>query len=64
MPQPHVRPDPEAAPGTPRWVKIGGCIVVALLLLLIVLHLTGNSLGGPGSHMMPSSLIEHGLRPV
>jgi hypothetical protein len=64
MPQPRVRPDQESAPGTTRWVKFGGIIVIALIVLMIVLHLTGNSLGGPGSHLMPSSLIEHGLRPV
>ncbi|HEX2021178.1 MAG TPA: hypothetical protein VHH36_00575 [Candidatus Thermoplasmatota archaeon] len=33
---------------TPRWVKIGGVAVAALVLLLVVLHLTGNSPGGHG----------------
>jgi hypothetical protein len=51
--QPHVGRDPESPPSTPRWVKVFGIIVVALVLLVIILHLTGNSLGGPGSHMMP-----------
>ena len=37
--------------GTPRWVKVLGILVVLLVLLVAVLHLTGNSLGGPGSHL-------------
>ncbi len=38
------------ATGAPRWVKAMALIALVLVLLLIVLHLTGNSLGGPGSH--------------
>jgi hypothetical protein len=37
--------------GTPRWVKVAGLIVLALVLLFVVLKLTG--LGGshsPGRH--------------
>jgi hypothetical protein len=37
--------------GTPRWVKVLGVLVLVLVLLVAVLHLTGNSLGGPGSHL-------------
>ncbi|NEM04998.1 hypothetical protein [Geodermatophilus normandii] len=37
--------------GTPRWVKVLGVAVLLLVLLVAVLHLTGNSLGGPGSHL-------------
>jgi hypothetical protein len=36
--------------GTPRWVKVLGVLVLLLVLLVAVLHLTGNSPGGPGSH--------------
>ena len=49
-------PDAERAPdagrptGVPRWVKILGVVALLLLLVLVVLHLAGNSLGGPGSH--------------
>ena len=44
-------------PSTPRWVKILGVSVLVLALLFVALHLSGNSLGGPGSHMpmMPHS---------
>jgi hypothetical protein len=42
---------PEEPYRTPRWVKVSGVLVIALVLLVVVLHLTGNSLGGPGSHM-------------
>jgi len=35
--------------GTPRWVKVCGIVAaIALLLLMIVLHLTGAI--GPGLH--------------
>ena len=43
--------DARPAAGTPRWVKVLGLLVLLLLLLLLVLHLTGNSVGGPGSHL-------------
>jgi hypothetical protein len=33
-------------PGTPGWVKIFGTIAAAVVVLVIVLHLTGNSFGG------------------
>jgi hypothetical protein len=32
-------------------VKVLGLLVLLLVLLVAVLHLTGNSLGGPGSHL-------------
>jgi hypothetical protein len=43
-------------PSTPRWVKVFGIITIVLVLLFGILHLTGNSLGGPGRHTLP---IEH-----
>ena len=45
MSQTHGSP-----PSTPRWVKVFGIIAIALVLLFVILHLTGNSLGGPGGH--------------
>lgn len=36
--------------GVPRWVKVFAAVLIALLLVVVVLHLTGNSLGGPGTH--------------
>lgn len=57
MSQPHVRRDREAPPSTPRWVKLAGIAVIALVLLIVILHLTGNSFGGPGSHILP---MQHG----
>lgn len=41
----------DAAPGAPRWVKVLALVALLLVVLLAVLHLTGNSLGGPGSHL-------------
>jgi hypothetical protein len=55
MTEPAMDPDrgPEARPaaGMPRWVKVLGVLVLLVVLLVVVLHLTGNSLGGPGSHL-------------
>jgi len=37
-------------PGTPRWVKVSGIIVIALVLM-IVMMLTGWGGHGPGRHL-------------
>jgi hypothetical protein len=44
-------PGTEQATAVPRWVKLLGVVLLLLVLLIAVLHLTGNSLGGPGSHL-------------
>ena len=44
-------PSPARPAGAPRWVKVLGVLVLLLVLLVAVLHLTGSSLGGPGSHL-------------
>lgn len=49
MPPNHV-----AAIGTPRWVKMFGVVGLLLLVALVVLHLTGNTLGGHG-HRAPAA---------
>jgi hypothetical protein len=35
-------------------VKMTAIIVATIALLIGILHLTGHSFGGPGSHTMPS----------
>jgi len=42
----HKRP----YPGTPRWVKILGIVVILLVLLFVIMHLAGGGMG-PGMHM-------------
>lgn len=49
----QTRPDNGLTNSMPRWVKISGIIVIVLVLLLVILHLTGNSFG-PGMHTMPT----------
>jgi hypothetical protein len=34
-------------PGTPRWVKASGIVVIVLVLLVVIMLLTGH---GPGRH--------------
>jgi hypothetical protein len=58
-PPPELRPDARPPAGTPRWVKILGVVLLLLVLLVAVLHLTGNSMG-PGSHL---GAVEAGLQP-
>lgn len=52
---PHARAagaDGSGPPGMPRWVKIAGIVVLALVLLLLVLRLTGvGGDHGPGRHL-------------
>jgi hypothetical protein len=50
-PDPDIPADAGQPAGTPHWVKVLGSLVLLLVLLVAVLHLTGNSLGGPGSHL-------------
>ena len=39
-------------PGTPRWVKITGIVVIALILLVSIIVLTGvGGPHGPGRHL-------------
>lgn len=33
---------------TPRWVKISGAVVIALVATFVVLHLTGHGMHGHG----------------
>ena len=47
-----VRSTEESPPGMPRWVKVSGTIVIALVLLFIILKLTGiGGKHGPGRHI-------------
>lgn len=46
----QVGPRRGSAPGAPRWVKVFGIVAVLLVLLFIILHLTGNSIGGHTMH--------------
>jgi hypothetical protein len=44
-----VGPDRRSASSTPRWVPVLGIVIaIALVLLLVVFHLTG--ILGPGAH--------------
>ena len=50
MSQKNVGPDRSSPLNTPRWVKVLVIIFITLVLLVVILHLTGNSIGGPGGH--------------
>ena len=57
-PEGDVEPAQDSPPGTPRWVKAFGIILVVLLLAVAGLHLTGNA----PTHMPGSSGPQHGLQ--
>jgi hypothetical protein len=46
-----------STPGMPRWVKVFAIIAIGLVLLVFILHLTGNSLH---DHSSPSSVTQPG----
>jgi hypothetical protein len=49
-----------AYPGTPRWVKVFGIILLVLVLLVVVIMATGVGGGhGPGRHMPSGSTGDH-----
>ena len=51
MPGPE-QPVETPEPGTPRWVKVLGIVVLALVLLLLAVRLTGVAGDhGPGRHV-------------
>ena len=52
-PGPDARSARPHATGVPGWVKVFAVIAVLAIIAFAVLHLTGNGLGGPGSHGIP-----------
>jgi hypothetical protein len=44
--------DPASTTSTPRWMKVIGISLIALVVLVVILLLTGGGLGGhgPGMH--------------
>jgi hypothetical protein len=49
---------PGSTTSTPRWVKAFGITAFVVVLLLVILHLAGDGLGG---HMLHSGVTEHGM---
>ncbi|MEP7356942.1 MAG: hypothetical protein ABI847_06850 [Anaerolineales bacterium] len=41
-----LRPDREAPPGIPRWVKVFGILIIGLILLFVSVHLLGGGFRG------------------
>lgn len=58
--------DPPPYPGTPRWVKVFGIIVLVLVLLLVARVLIGGGhgpgrhapTGDAGSQVLPSGIMQ------
>ncbi len=54
-----------AYPGTPRWVKISGIIVIVLVLLVVIILVTGvGGPHGPVRHRRSSDVGGHVLSVV
>jgi hypothetical protein len=49
--QTPLPPDRATPPSMPRWVKVFGIILLMLVIVVIILHLTGNNPGGHIPHM-------------
>ena len=47
---------PRPPTGTPSWVKAIGIVALLMLILLVILHLTGNGMGDHGSVLNEASL--------
>ena len=58
LPEGDLEPAQDAPPGTPRWVKAFGIVLVVLLLAFAGLHLTGNA----PTHMPGAGGPQHGLQ--
>ena len=57
-PDSDSEPAHESPPGTPRWVKVFGIVLIVLLLAFAGLHLSGHA----PTHMPGSSGAEHGMQ--
>ncbi|WP_350276421.1 hypothetical protein [Kribbella sp. HUAS MG21] len=55
--QPDAAPD---HPGMPRWVKILGVVVLALILIALLLQFVGGGDHGPGRHQGRDSTAMYG----
>lgn len=53
MSQTRVGRERGLPPSTPRWVKVFCIITIVLVLVFVILHLTGNNLGGHNRHTPP-----------
>jgi hypothetical protein len=51
MPQTQAEPDRGSTAGTPRWVKVFGIVVGAVILLLIVVMVAVGGSHGHGRHL-------------
>ncbi|MCC7165549.1 MAG: hypothetical protein IT331_23835 [Anaerolineae bacterium] len=59
MSQTQLEPDRGSAPGTPRWVKVFGIIVIIVVLPVGIVMLTG--LGGQHGPARHAPSIEQGV---
>lgn len=52
----------KSTPGTPRWVKVSGLVVIILVLLATAIMFISGGEHGPGRHMPSSSNVEQGVK--
>src|SRR5581483_10157809 len=50
---------PRPYPGTPRWMKVFGIIVIFLVLLVVVMMFIGDGEHGPARHILSGDIGGH-----
>ena len=57
---PESNSDTGDYPGTPRWVKVFGIVVLVLVLVIVIIMATGvGGEHGPGRHMSSGAAAGH-----
>jgi hypothetical protein len=46
MTKPHSSPEPPDEDGAPRWVKVFGGVVLAVVVVFVAIHLAGGGMVG------------------
>lgn len=60
--QAHVTSGQPISNAPPRWVKVLGFVILALIVLFVVLQLVTGGQHGPGRHLRSSGFLPSGIQ--